>query len=205
MTWSRRNRRVTLRWTFVCLGMAAGMVFAATPARADSWSWFDPEDDVRIMQEVANALADVELLFGTGPLEARSGWVGDASTYAAAEGNGVTVNKAWSMGGYERMAAAVNADVASGFHNSGCSPIRAIALHEAAHVINNERDKVPVGRVRSLLGYGPRPDLRGELSGYSFDRWGVVNAGEALAEAFQAVMCKSAGSLEWQLYEMLVK
>lgn len=181
------------------------IVFTTQPrAHADSWSWIDPDDNTAIMQEVANALADVELLFDTGPLHAYTGWIGTANTYAQAVGDGITVNKMWTTGTYQALTAQLNADIAAGYHNGGCTPVRGMALHEAAHVINNMRGKAPVRRAQAAVGYGPRPDLFAELSGYSFNADGSVDAGEAIAEAFQAVMCGVGGPVEHALYDMLV-
>lgn len=189
--------------SLLVLVVTLAIVFS-TQARADSWSWFDENDNRQIMQEVADALADVELLFGTGPLEARTGVVGAVTIYAVADGTGITINKAWSTRTYEWMAQHIEADIAAGYHNAGCTPIRTVALHEAAHVIDNLRGGMPSAQAQAALGYGPRPELVGELSGYSFNDDGSVNAGEALAEAFQAAMCGSAGPAEMELYEMLV-
>lgn len=179
-------------------------VVFATQARADSWSWFDEDDNRQIMQEVADALADVEVLFGTGPLEARTGMVGPATVFAVADGTGITINKAWSTRSYQWMADHVNADIAAGYHNGGCSPIRTVALHEAGHVISNLRGRKPEMLAQEVVGYGPRLDLQAELSGYSFNEDGSVDVAEAMAEAFQAAMCGSAGPAEMELYEMLV-
>lgn len=198
-----RQSGLMLIVSLVILIVTLAIVFA-TQARADSWSWFDEDDNRQIMQEVADALADVELLFETGPLEARTGWVGAVTVFAVADGTGITINKAWSTRSYEWMAQHVNADIAAGYHNGGCTPIRTVALHEAGHVINNLRGGLPTMEAQAAVGYRPRPELRGELSGYSFNEDGSVNAGEAIAEAFQAVMCGSGGTVEQALYEMLV-
>lgn len=183
---------------------AALAVAVASPAHADSYSYVQPDDNTAIMQEVADALADVEIRMDTAPLEARTGWIGPKSTFAMARGNAIVINKEWTTGTYEDMAAALNFDISMGFHNGGCSPIRTVALHESAHVLNNRRGGIPEMRVLLAAGTGPRPDLKGSLSGYSFDADGSVDPGEALAEAFVAVMCGTAGVDERKIYGMLV-
>lgn len=179
-------------------------VVFSTQARADSGAWVDDDDNRQIMQEVADTLADVELLFNTGPLHAYTGWIGPANSYAQAVGDGITINKVWSTGTYQALTAQLNADITAGYHNGGCSPVRSMTLHEAAHVINNMRGNAPVRRARAAVGYGPRPDLFAELSGYSFHADGSVDTGEAIAEAFQAVVCGVGGPVEQALYDMLV-
>lgn len=99
--------------------------------------------------------------------------------------------------------AMVHDDVEAGFHPSlgKCSPAEFVAIHESAHLIDQGKGKAPrTELVKRWLGGEGFPNL----SGYSF-RNGALNPGEALAEAFAAVICNGGNASEQALYDILIK
>jgi hypothetical protein len=103
----------------------------------------------------------------------------------------------------QRLAAEVQYNVDIGWFPGGCSPIATVALHEAAHVIDNVRGRIGTNRVAAT--YQNPDELRGAISGYSFGADGAFNANEAVASAFQAVLCNGGTQVEQDMYWMLVQ
>lgn len=100
-------------------------------------------------------------------------------------------------------------DVSLGFHPilGRCTGAQFIAYHEAAHLVDASEGTAAHNALWNRFGDGHQ--LRGVLSGYSFYReaaeWvgGLIDAPEALAEAFAAVHCSGGNWAERELYRML--
>ncbi len=188
------------RFIALVLFIVAAITLGAGVAKADSVAWVEPDDNRIIMQEIIDAVTYVEYKYSTGPITVGTAWL-EPNVFAAANGAGIIINKQYSTGTLERLNGELADDIATGYHNAGCSPARTIALHEAAHVIDHRRGLSP----RYQLDYeAANLDLRGYLAGYSFTPYGELDEAEALAEAFQAVECGTANAVEHELYSMLV-
>lgn len=92
----------------------------------------------------------------------------------------------------------VHNDVEQGFHPplGECSPASFLAYHESAHIIDQARDRAASRMVKERFTgtFG--------LSGYSYVD-GVLNPGEALAEAFAAVQCNGGNPVEQEIAALL--
>lgn len=185
--------------------MASWWVVLAVQAHADSTAYINTDDNTMMMQEFVDTVAYVEGKYGTGPITVQTAWLQAGEFAEVSDRTGVmTVNKAWATGDYADLTHSVEADIADGFHNSGCDPIQTIALHESAHIIDMRNGFVARDRLMAATRDDYGLGLHGVLSGYSFDEYGFLNTGEALAEAFQAAECGSANAVELQIYHMLV-
>jgi hypothetical protein len=195
---------MTLRKKLCGTAIAAAAVALAAPASADTTGWADPDDNRVILQEILDNVGYVEAKYNTGPIHVETEWLDSPRIFAYADAYGITINKHWSTGTVAQLEAAVNDDIAAGYHNSGCNAAATIGIHEAAHVIDARRG----GEARVELGvaeyYTDPAVLHGSLAGYSFTPAGDLDIGEALAEAFQAVECGTADDVEWQIHQMLV-
>ena len=125
----------------------------------------------------------------------------DTSTLACTDGNMVVFNNTYFD--EEKMAAAYDACVESGFHPSrgNKSGIEAVASHEDAHVLVAEAGKklgmtgytIPaasdkiVRRAMKATGYRSFKEFSGKISGYA-----KTNASECVAEAFADVYCNGS-------------
>jgi hypothetical protein len=200
--WSRRNRRVTLRWFFVLLTYAALTFIYAPYAHADATAWVDADDNVAIMQRFVDTVGMITDKYHLAPITVYTAWI-DPRAFAEAGDGAITVNKRWSTGDYATLNAAIQDDIAAGYHNGGCGPIETIAIHESAHIIDQRRGFLPRQRLANAAAADDRSTLP-MLAGYSFTDSGALNPGEALAEAFQAYECGTADPVEVKMYKMLV-
>jgi hypothetical protein len=75
-------------------------------------------------------------------------------------------------GHYETLAAAIQDDIAAGFHNGGCGPIETIAIHETAHIIDQRRGYLPRQRLANAAAADDKSTLP-MLAGYSFTDGGA--------------------------------
>lgn len=126
----------------------------------------------------------------------------DASTFAMTIGKRIVFNSSYSNDPL-RLFAAIQNNVNAGWIPGGCTPARTVALHEAAHVIDNTRNRLGSRRVAATFPRGNA--LRGEVSRYSFGNNDVFNAEEAVASAFQSVLCNGGTAVEMDMYYMLVQ
>lgn len=95
------------------------------------------------------------------------------------------------------------ADVKADFHPDlgRCTPAVILAYHEAAHIIDQARDRAPQKALVALAQSGAL--AADELSGYSFHQNGHFNPGEALAEAFSSVRCNGGNDSERRIAALL--
>ena len=121
--------------------------------------------------------------------------------YAYASGRLIAFNRLYTPS-VDVFNALMASDIGAGFHPAlgRCTPAEFLAYHESAHIIDRTRELAP--RIAMAVRYGERSDL--DLSGYSF-RGGVLNLGEALAEAFAATLCGSANPTEREIYTLFTE
>lgn len=123
------------------------------------------------------------------------------NVYAYASGRLIAFNRLYAPN-VDVLNALMASDIGAGFHPAlgRCTPAEFLAYHESAHIIDRTRELAP--RIAMVVKYGQRSDL--DLSGYSF-RGGMLNPGEALAEAFAATLCGSANPTEREIYTLFVE
>jgi hypothetical protein len=96
------------------------------------------------------------------------------------------------------LADAYVADVAIGYHTplGRCTPIQAVAYHEAAHIVDATHGE---RGANELMRRYPRPlDLVAHLPVYA-----LTSADEAIAESYAAVMCNGGNPVEQELASLL--
>lgn len=154
------------------------------------------------MSEFVHTVNWVAESYGTGPIPISVGPLPQPTAFAMTMGQQIVLNSVYGADP-ERFAAEVQYNVDIGWFPGGCSPMATVALHEAAHVIDNVQGGIGTKRVAATY---PNPDeLRGAISGYSFGAGGAFNANEAVASAFQAVLCNGGTQVEQEMYWMLVQ
>ena len=155
--------------------------------------------DMSVMDEFVHTVNWVAESYGTGPIQTVVAPLSDPNTFAMTVGQQITLNSAYTD--KARLASAIQYNVNVGWIPGGCSPAATVALHEAAHVIDNVNGKIGTKRVAATY----RLKLPGEISGYSYSEGGDLNAGEAVASAFQSVLCNGGTEAEQDMYLMLVQ
>ncbi|MFE3029538.1 hypothetical protein, partial [Nocardia tengchongensis] len=130
------------------------------------------------------------IAIGTRPEDGSGPWTPDR----------IVFNDRWAMdpAGFEQ---AIRADVASGFHVPGADarPLYAVIVHEYGHLLDHygqmaAREGLTGALADRYVETHAGADfaeftnwLRSELPGYAFDEHGMLNEGEALAEAYRDV------------------
>lgn len=141
--------------------------------------------------------------YKTGPIQVSVAPLPDANTFAMTVGRRITLNSTYTD--EARLADAIQRNIASGWIPKGCSPAVTVALHEAAHVIDNTKRRLGTRRVAVTYRLNADDLLPGQVSDYSFGENGKLNAGEAVASAFQSVLCNGGTAVEQDMYWMLVQ
>ena len=170
----------------VCAGLA-------TPLASADMS------DMSVIDEFVHTVNWVADSYGTGPIQTLVAPLPDPNTFAMAMGRQITLNSVYTD--KARLSEAIQQNVNSGWIPGGCSPAATVALHEAAHVIDNVKGKIGTKRVAATY----RLSLPGQISLYSYSEGGDLNAGEAVASAFQSVLCNGGTEAERDMYWMLVQ
>ena len=153
--------------------------------------------DMSIMDEFVHTVNWVAESYGTGPIQVTAAPM-DPNTFAMTKGQQITLNSVYTDEAL--LASAIQRNVHSGWIPGGCSPAATVALHEAAHVIDNVNGRIGTRRVAATY----RLSLPGPISLYSF-KDGNLDAGEAVAAAFQAVLCNGGRESEQDMYWMLIQ
>lgn len=172
----------------------SGFRTAAPLASADA-----PGVDASVINEFVHTVNWVAESYGTGPIQTVAAPLPDPNTFAMTVGQQITLNSVYID--KARLASAIQHNINIGWIPGGCSPVATVALHEAAHVIDNVNGKIGTKRVAATY----RLKLPGEISGYSYSDGGDLNAGEAVASAFQSVLCNGGTEAEQDMYLMLVQ
>jgi hypothetical protein len=180
----------------------AAALYVSPQCKADADGWIDSDDNVAVMQHFVDTVGLITQQFGLAPITVYTAWL-DPRAFAQAGNGAIIVNKRWSTGSYEALAAAIQDDINAGYHNGGCGPIETIAAHETAHIIDQRRGYSPSDQLAAVAVRDNRSTLP-TLAGYSFKDDGSLNATEAIAEAFQAYECGTADPVEVKMYQMLV-
>lgn len=182
--------------------LVVGVLIVATPTVAEplviKTAW-DSDDHPALTNDITQAVNRVAMVHpevrGTVVTSIRSGF----GIYAYAGSRRIAFNDLY-MSQPDIVNAMIRYDVEQGFHPplGKCSPAGFLAIHESAHIIDQQRSKAP----REALAdrYGVTVGL--PLSGYSFVD-GVLNPGEALAEAFAAVQCNGGNPVEQDIAALL--
>lgn len=174
---------------------------AVAQAEPLTHTYADLDDSPALMNEVAAAVEEVAQQFPeiAGLVVTTERLQPDA--YGGAIPGHIAINDHWASDPVT-MQRNFDVDVAEGFHKGGCTVGRYLAFHESAHQIDYAHLHEADYEVLATFGNGTQ--LHGQLSGYSFDELGILNPPEALADAFAAVWCGSAGPADYKLYGMLV-
>jgi hypothetical protein len=154
--------------------------------------------DTSVMDEFTHTVNWVAESYGTGPIQIVSAPL-DPNTFAMTIGQQITLNTVYTD--EARLASEIQRNVNVGWIPGGCSPAATVALHEAAHVIDNVNGRIGTQRVAATY----RLSLPGPISLYSFGEDGNLNAGEAVAAAFQSVLCNGGTESEQDMYWMLIQ
>ena len=155
--------------------------------------------DTSVMDVFVHTVNWVAESYGTGPIQTLVAPLPDPNTFAMTVGNQITLNSVYTD--ETRLAAAIQYNVSIGWIPGGCSPAATVALHEAAHVIDNVNGRIGTRRVAATY----RLSLPGPISLYSYGEDGNLDAGEAVASAFQSVLCNGGTESERDMYYMLVQ
>ncbi len=183
--------RVSLAVGAVVVSLS-GFRTAAPLARAEV-------SDMSVIDEFVHTVNWVAESYGTGPIQTVVAPLPDQNTFAIAVGQQITLNSVYTD--RARLTSAIQHNIDVGWIPGGCTPAATVALHEAAHIIDNAKGKIGTRRVASTY----RLSLPGEISGYSYGEGGNLNAGEAVASAFQSVLCNGGTEAEQDMYWMLVQ
>lgn len=140
--------------------------------------------------------------YHTGPIPVTVQPLADENTFAMTVGRKIVFNSSYANDPL-RLFSAIQHNVNAGWIPPGCTPAITVALHEVAHVIDNVRGRLGSRRVAAAFPQGNA--LRGEVSRYSFGQNNVFNAEEAVASAFQSVLCNGGTDVEIDMYYMLVQ
>jgi len=155
-----------------------------------------------VMDEFVQTVNWAAETYKTGPIPVSSGPLTDPSAFAMTVGRQIVLNSAYSDDPL-RLFADIQSNINAGWIPAGCTPARTVALHEAAHVIDNTRGRIGTRRVAATFPKGNA--LRGKVSLYSYGRDGIFDADEAVASAFQSVLCNGGTDVEMDMYYMLVQ
>lgn len=141
-----------------------------------------------------------------GPVDVVVAWRYELyGSYAGTAGNEIWLPPEYAVEP-TRFIREVGIDVQNGFHPSGCTAARMVAVHEYAHVIDNYSGRVARSRLIEEFGYGL--DLHGLLPKYAFSNpsglLGGLNPPEALASAFAATVCGSGSPQAHRITEILL-
>ena len=185
-------RRALVAAATVVVVSLSGFRTAAPLARAN----------VAPLDEFVHTVNWVAETYGTGPIPISVGPLPQPTAFAMTMGQQVVLNSVYGADP-QRLAAEVRYNIDLGWFPSGCSPMATVALHEAAHVIDNVRGRIGTKRVAAT--YQDPDDLRGAVSLYSFGEDGIFDPAEAVASAFQAVLCNGGTEVEQEMYWMLVQ
>jgi hypothetical protein len=159
-----------------------------------------PAADMSVIDEFVHTVNWVAESYGTGPIQTVVAPLPDPNTFAIAMGQQITLNSVYTD--KARLTSAIQHNIDVGWIPGGCSPAATVALHEAAHIIDNVNGKIGTKRVAATY----RLSLPGPISGYSYSsEGGNLNAGEAVASAFQSVLCNGGTEAEKDMYLMLVQ
>lgn len=155
------------------------------------------------MDEFVHTVNWVAESYGTGPIQVLVAPLPDPNIFAMTMGRQITLNSVYTD--RARLAAEIQRNVDAGWIPGGCSPAATVALHEAAHVIDNVKGGIGTKRVALTYRLSGDELLPGRISLYSFGEDGTLNAGEAVASAFQAVLCNGGTEAEQDMYWMLTQ
>lgn len=126
----------------------------------------------------------------------------DKGIYAQAGGRRITFGVQYTED-EARFEKSVSENSRAGFHPrlDHCTAAEFVIYHEAAHIIDQERDKRPRNELNALTWTGA-VDYK-ELTRYSFYWNGEFNATEALANAFASVHCNGGNESERNIAALL--
>lgn len=168
--------------------MMLGPVMAAAPASADN-----------AYDELFHYVDVMAVKYGMGTVQVGQRYM-EADTYAATSGSTIMFNTTY-VENPAQLTAYMAHDVARHYHPGvNCSATQSVAVHEAAHVLDNITGRTARRELADAIANGLSS---GELSGYSFDADGNLLPGEALADAMVAVECDTPTPAEMALYTML--
>lgn len=152
-----------------------------------------------VMDEFVHTVSWVAESYGTGPIHILVAPLPDPNTFAMTVGQQITLNSVYTDEAL--LASEIQRNINSGWIPGGCSPAATVALHEAAHVIDNVNGRVGTRRVAATYRFSEP----GPISLYSFGEGGNLSAGEAVASAFQSVLCNGGTEAEQDMYWMLIQ
>lgn len=169
--------------------LAAGAVAAAAPVAAHADTYGD-------MFAAVDFLATK---YGMGTVYVSTAPMAD-DVYGRSSGRNIVFNSRY-INNPALLNSDMVSDVAHGFHpGMKCSAGQIVAAHETAHVLDYVTGYTAETELVTAINNG---ELRGVLSGYSFNANGSVNPAEALADAMVAVECDTPTAAELALYTML--
>ena len=174
----------------------------APPLAAEPLVSPPPESSIAVMDEFVQTVNWAAETYKTGPILVTTERLADENTFAMTTGRRIVFNSSYSNNPL-KLFSAIQRNVTDGWFPGGCSPARTVALHEAAHVIDNTRGRLGSRRVAANWRRGNA--LQDEVSRYSFNKDGSLNAEEAVASAFQSVLCNGGTNAEMDMYYMLVQ
>lgn len=186
-----------------CLAVGAVVVVSLSGFRtAAPLASADPAN-MSVVDEFVHTVNWVAESYGTGPIRTLVAPLSDPNTFAMTVGRQITLNSTYTD--EARLATEIQRNINARWIPGGCSPAATVALHEAAHVIDNTKGWVGTKRVAVTYRLSADELLPGQISLYSFGDDGTLNASEAVASAFQAVLCNGGTPAEQDMYWMLVQ
>jgi hypothetical protein len=217
------NNRAKFELKFWAITMAsiaaivALLVLCSSPAKAEpAQPWhpglsmsIDNDDDLRLVSEVADTLTTLMYLVNMPDLHFGTEiFAQNPRAFARARGYRIDISDAWASD-YDALSASLLDNQNAGWMSSigSCTPIELLVAHEFAHIVNNYMGRVPGDNlVRDALYITPDQlsYMRSQLSGYSFNEDGTLNASEALADAWAAYVCNGANELETKIAQLLL-
>ena len=186
-----------------CLAVGAVVVVSLSGFRTAAPLASASPADMSVMDEFVHTVNWVAESYGTGPIQTIVAPLPDPNTFAMTIGRQITLNSVYTD--KARLAAEIQRNINAGWIPGGCSPAATVALHEAAHVIDNVKGGVGTNRVAATYRLSADELLPGRISLYSFGEGGNLNASEAVASAFQAVLCNGGTEVEQDMYWMLTQ
>lgn len=158
-------------------------------------------NDPAVMDEFVRIVTWVSDTYNTGPISIGTAPLPSKNTFAITQGWQIVFNTAYTTQPW-RLSADMQRNVEAGWIPGGCTPVATVALHEAGHVIDNLRNRIGTRRVAAA--YGDGESLWGQVSLYSFGDDAIFDPDEAVASAFQSVLCNGGTPVEQDMYWMLV-